>query len=302
MQLVKHTLMQHTKMKVKVNNMNIIEKIISIAKAEIGTCEPTGDDKYIKVYNALSGAGFNMAVAWCAIFVTWVMYTAGVAKSIVPYFASCDVGMNWFKKKGLWKNAKAWGGNYTPKVGDVIFFSGTYNQNDSTHVGIVTGVSGNTVHTIEGNTSDAVHERSYALDNKYILGYGCPEYGVEVVTEQSSPTSGYDTYTVKKGDTLWGIATKYLGNGAKYKEIMTLNSLTSTTIHTGLVLMIPGTNKKAESAASATQSYKVVRGDSLWKIATKLLGNGARYKEIMQLSGISSTTIHAGQVLTVPAA
>ncbi|MBQ7097873.1 MAG: hypothetical protein IJN96_07315, partial [Clostridia bacterium] len=63
--------------------MNIIEKIISIAKAEIGTCEPSGDDKYIKVYNALSGAGFNMAVAWCAIFVTWVMYTAGVAKSIV---------------------------------------------------------------------------------------------------------------------------------------------------------------------------------------------------------------------------
>lgn len=284
--------------------MNIIEKIISIAKAEIGTCEPTGDDKYIKVYNALTGAGFNMAVAWCAIFVTWVMYTAGVAKSVVPYFASCDIGMNWFKRNGLWKNGKAYGGTYTPKTGDVIFFSSKYDQSDSTHVGIVTGVSGQTVHTIEGNTSDAVHERSYALNNKYILGYGCPEYGVEVNTNQTgtNATAGYDTYTVKKGDTLWGIAAKYLGNGAKYKEIMTLNSLTSTTIHTGLVLMIPGTNKKAESAASTTKKYTVKKGDSLWKIATKILGNGARYKEIMQLSGISSTTIYAGQVLTVPAA
>lgn len=50
--------------------MNIIETIIRIAKGEIGTCEPSGDDKYIQVYNALAGTKFNMSVAWCAIFVT----------------------------------------------------------------------------------------------------------------------------------------------------------------------------------------------------------------------------------------
>lgn len=285
--------------------MNVIEKIISIAKAEIGTCEPTGDDKYIKVYNALTGAGFNMAVAWCAIFVTWVLYTANVAKSIVPYFASCDVGMNWFKNRKQWKDGKGYGGSYTPKAGDIIFFSSGYNQKDSTHVGIVTGASGNTVHTIEGNTSDAVHERSYDQSNKYILGYGIPDYGVDVQASASAsaaPTAGYDTVTVKKGDTLWGLAAKYLGNGARYKEFMTLNSLTSTTIHVGLVLMIPGTNKQAADAGKSTKTYTVKKGDSLWKIAASTLGNGARYKEIMQLSGISSTTIYAGQVLTIPAA
>lgn len=283
--------------------MTIIEKAISIAQAEIGTCEPTGDDKYIKVYNALTGAGFPMTVAWCAIFVTWVMYTAGVAKTIVPYFASCDVGMNWFKNKGQWKNGKGYGGTYTPKAGDIIFFSSSYNQNDSTHVGIVTSVSGNTVHTIEGNTSDAVHERSYDLSNKYILGYGIPAYGVTAATEsKSNSTSGYKTHTVVKGDTLWGLATKYLGDGTRYKEFMTLNSLTSTTIHVGLVLLIPGTSGTANSAAASTKTYTVVKGDSLWKIAQNLLGNGARYKEIMTLSGISSTTIYPGQVLTCPAA
>lgn len=81
---------------------------------------------------------------------------------------------------------------------------------------------------------------------------------------------------------------------------MTLNSLTSTTIHAGLVLAIPGTSASANAAATSTHTYTVKKGDSLWKIAQSLLGNGARYKEIMQLSGISSTTIHAGQVLTVP--
>lgn len=282
--------------------MTIIEKAISIALAEVGTCEPTGDDKYIKVYNQLTGAGFSMSVAWCAIFVTWVMYTAGVAKSIVPYFASCDVGMNWFKNKNQFKKAKAYGGTYTPKAGDIIFFSGKYDQNDSTHVGIVTGVSGNTVSTIEGNTSDAVHERSYDLSNKYILGYGIPDYGVETTTTSETTTSGYQTHTVVKGDTLWALAKKYLGDGNRYKEFMTLNSLTSTTIHVGLVLMIPGTNSNATAASSSTQTYTVVKGDSLWKIAASKLGNGSRYKEIMSLSGLTSTTIHAGQTLTLPAA
>lgn len=229
--------------------MNIIEKIISTAKAEIGTCEPTGDDKYIKVYNALTGAGFNMSVHWCAIFVTWVMYTAGVAKSVVPYFASCDIGMNWFKNRGLFMKAPAYGGSYTPKVGNIVFFSSKYDQNDSTHVGIVTGVSGNTVHTIEGNTSDAVHERTYTLDNKFILGYGCPDYGVDAAeakpiensssTTFSTPTSGYETYTVKKGDSLWKIAQNLLGNGSRYKEIMSLSGISSTTIYAGQVLTAP---------------------------------------------------------------
>lgn len=33
------------------------------------------------------------------------------------------------------------------------------------------------------------------------------------------------TYTVKKGDTLWNICKKYLGNGQKYKDIVKLNNI-----------------------------------------------------------------------------
>ena len=39
------------------------------------------------------------------------------------------------------------------------------------------------------------------------------------------------TYTVKKGDTLWDISKKYLGDGSKYKEIKLLNGLSSDTIY-----------------------------------------------------------------------
>ena len=61
------------------------------------------------------------------------------------------------------------------------------------------------------------------------------ETGKAVYTSKAATT----TYTVKKYDTLWGIAAKLLGNGSRYKEIKTLNGLTSDTIYTGQKLKIP---------------------------------------------------------------
>lgn len=47
-------------------------------------------------------------------------------------------------------------------------------------------------------------------------------------------------------------------------------------------------------------TYTVVKGDSLWKIASDKLGNGSRYTEIKSLNGLTSDTIYAGQVLKLP--
>lgn len=46
-------------------------------------------------------------------------------------------------------------------------------------------------------------------------------------------------HTVKKNETLWGIATKYLMCGLRYTEIKKLNGLTSDIIYVGQVLKIP---------------------------------------------------------------
>ena len=282
--------------------MSIVERIVSVAKSQIGTCEPDGDDKYIKVYNEATGAKFGMNVAWCAIFVTWVMIICNVAKEVVLRFASCTAGMKWFIKQGRWKNAKAYGGTYTPVPGILIFFSKGHKLKDPSHVGIVTKVTSTYVYTVEGNTSDAVHERKYLLNDPYIIGYGVPSYADNVKADTKDNDTGYQTIEVKKGDTLWGIAEKYLGSGSRYREIMSLNSLTSVTIHPGLVLSIPGTNASANEAAKKTKTYTVKKGDTLWDIAAKYLKNGSRYVEIMSLSKITGTTIRIGQVLTLPAA
>ena len=209
----------------------MIEKLIKVAQGEIGTCEPEGDDKYIDHYNKTGKMNFPMDAAWCAIFVSWCKSMAGIDKSIIPTFASCDLGMEWFKRKNLFKDGRGYGGEYKPKRGDIIFFSSKYNQNDATHVGIVINLSGNAVCTIEGNTKNKVAERSYSVASRYILGYGTPLYPEDCNT--------YDIYTVKKGDSLWKIASEKLGSGARFKEIMTLNNMEDTVIFPGNILYIP---------------------------------------------------------------
>ena len=62
-------------------------------------------------------------------------------------------------------------------------------------------------------------------------------------TPQPTPSDG-GTYIVQKGDTLWGIAERLLGNGSDYILIMTANHLTDSMIYPGQELIIPGMTKK----------------------------------------------------------
>ena len=48
----------------------------------------------------------------------------------------------------------------------------------------------------------------------------------------------HNTHTVKKGETLWGIAERYYGDGNRYKEIQKINGLDDDKIYPGQVLKI----------------------------------------------------------------
>ena len=72
-------------------------------------------------------------------------------------------------------------------------------------------------------------------------------------------------YTVKRGDTLYKIATKY---NTTVKKIMDLNYLKSTNITPGEVLRIPETYTKDEDMTMPNYTnYIVKRGDTLYSIA-----------------------------------
>lgn len=84
---------------------------------------------------------------------------------------------------------------------------------------------------INGNVDLNISYKNYTeiMKNKGLNGFRGSTNG----------TKNYFEYTIQKGDTLWDLAKKYLGNGARYKEIKTLNNLSSDTIYAGKTLKIP---------------------------------------------------------------
>jgi nucleoid-associated protein YgaU len=59
------------------------------------------------------------------------------------------------------------------------------------------------------------------------------------IAEPKAPAGG-NTYVVQKGDTLWSIAKRILGDGQRHKEILALNpGLQPTAMKIGQVLKMP---------------------------------------------------------------
>lgn len=103
-----------------------------------------------------------------------------------------------------------------------------------------------------------------------------------------TPANG-DVYIVQRGDTLSGIAAKY---GTTWQKLASYNGIANPNIiNVGQKIVIPG---------SGVRTYTVKSGDSLWAIAAKQLGDGSRYNEIKTMNGLTSNTIHAGDVLKLP--
>lgn len=72
-----------------------------------------------------------------------------------------------------------------------------------------------------------------------VSGGGSTVYGWVNEADIGTTAASAKTYTVQKGDSLWAIAAKQLGSGSRYKEIKTLNGLTSDTIYAGQILKLP---------------------------------------------------------------
>ncbi len=213
--------------------MNAIERLIATAEAEIGYLEKksnkdldsktgnAGSNNYTK-YNRdmkawAKSAGLNDQ--WCQNFVDWCFVTAfglELAKKLIYTFTNyTPSGSGAFKKKGRYIKR----GSGKPKRGDVIYFYSS-SKGRIGHVGIVYKVSGNTVYTIEGNTSGAstlvtngggVRKKSYSMSSSYIDGYGSVDYTQAAGMSFDAPEST----VLKLGD-------RVLKNGCEGEDVREL--------------------------------------------------------------------------------
>lgn len=138
------------------------DQIVTVALSQIGNA---GGQPYWSWY------GFDGRVEWCACFVSWCANECDyIDTGIIPKFALCSDGANWFKDRGQWADS-----TYEPAAGTIIFFD--WEQDGETdHVGIVQKCENGIVYTIEGNSGDTCRTKTYPVGNSNIYGYGIPAY------------------------------------------------------------------------------------------------------------------------------
>ena len=106
-----------------------------------------------------------------------------------------------------------------------------------------------------------------------------------------APAPARDTYTVRRGDTLWGIARRC---NTTVSALASLNHIADPNlIYPGQVLVLP------RASAPAADTYTVRPGDTLWAIAKRYHTTAAALTERNRIA--DPNLIYPGQMLTIPA-
>ena len=145
---------------------NGIVKFVNIAKHEADFAFEENNSNNITPYGEWYGMNGQ---PWCAMFVSWCAYQAGLLNTIIPSFAYCPYGVNDYIANGRYYPASS---SYIPSPGDIIFFIDS-NDDTASHTGIVVDVTNSEIQTVEGNALDKVGYNYYAFTDPYLLGYGC---------------------------------------------------------------------------------------------------------------------------------
>nr|WP_167218396.1 peptidoglycan-binding protein [Kribbella shirazensis] len=144
--------------------------MIHTAESDLGLGEP---NKIQKWYRDRNGPAFGGNFPWCDASITYWAWHSGNEGAVTfgGDFALTTAHARAFKTRAQWHVDIA-----GIRRGDIVFFDwgGTDVKAKIDHVGIVTGVSGSKVYTIEGNYGD-VCERHVRKSN-WIAGYGRPIY------------------------------------------------------------------------------------------------------------------------------
>lgn len=152
-----------------------------------------------------------------------------------------------------------------------------------------------------GNTEPVLVEYGF-IDNKndkYKLQNNLEDYVegvVEAITKYigvpyTPPNANQDEYIVQRGDTLYSISRRF---NIPIDRLIEINNLSSNIISIGQKLLL---TEQENNNEKEYDTYIVVKGDSLWKIAREY---NIPVNELIEINNLSDLTLQINQQLLVP--
>lgn len=172
---------------------NMAQDLLNVALSQKGYTEQP-ETIYGKWWSDVNKNSYYITAPWCAIFVTWCAYNAGISNSIIYRSASTDDMWRHYNKTGQVFSTSS----IKPKAGDLVFYG--YHPDDTNHVAIVMRYNEDkdTITIIGGNQgsngSVTVRDENWYpntrfKDGRMILGYARPKYSVsDTIVIPSTPT------------------------------------------------------------------------------------------------------------------
>lgn len=151
----------------------------------------------------------------------------------------------------------------------------------------------------KGDTIYSIAKKMGLKANDIINANNLENYNLSIGQELIIPSSSMtvedsETHTVVSGDSLYKIANKF---NTTVDEIKRLNNLTSNTLSIGQKLIIKQNNSSDNNNNNTNnETYTVVAGDSLYKIANKF---NTTVDEIKRLNNLTSNNLSIGQQLII---
>jgi len=141
------------------------------------------------------------------------------------------------------------------------------------------------------NANDAAKLQNNLLD--YVEGVvkAIAEY---TNTSYIAPGEGDEFYTVRRGDTLYSIASRY---NISVNTLRRINNLTSDILQIGQVLRVKEQEEPEIPPTTNYQYYTVQKGDTLYSIAGSY---STTVDELRRINDLTSNTLFIGQQLLVP--
>lgn len=165
----------------------VTSRLILTAGSQIGYREGRDADGDWNNDNAFGKWYGSNGVSWCAQFVSWAAFAAGIPESVIPRHQYTPAGWNWFVAHNRDVTS--------PRAGDIVYVYGPVPGEGSRvhHVGIVEKVlSGGRIQTIEGNTNtsgssqgNGVYRLVRTVSSK--LRFARPNYAAAIQTVTPKP-------------------------------------------------------------------------------------------------------------------